>query len=131
MFKIKDLMIKVIPDEAERIGQGDGIGGGGACGTYTCGCSDTCGSCSFVTCVGCSGCSPPSGGGLQPGTEVINPSDLLSLKADLKRRLSLVEAMEKNLAPQTLQEAEALERKLTEALVELKQIKAGFNKPSK
>jgi|GEM_PF-4267059 len=126
MFKIKDLMIKVIPDDAERMGNGPV--NVGACGTSTCGCSDTCGSCSWGTCFGCSQCSPPSGGSFQRGEEVINPSDLFALKADLKRRLAIVEAMESSLAPKTVQEVEVLEKKLTTALAELKHIKAKLTK---
>src|ERR1035438_345892 len=100
MFKIKDLMIKVIPAEAERNDLGD-FGKGGYC--TVCTDMDSCGGCTFITCVGCSQCSPPSGGALQAGQDVINPGDLPALKAQLKRRLAVVEAMEKALEPQSME----------------------------
>jgi hypothetical protein len=110
MFKVKDLMIKVIPDEGTRTGgnPGDEVG---IC-IFTCQCT--------FTCWGCSQCSPPSGGNIPGPEERINPADLPALKAHLQERLRVVEALEQSLEPRTAEEFEVLEQKLSAALDEVR-----------
>ncbi len=129
MFKIKDLMVRVIPEE----GLPGDLGGAGACGDCTCGSfcgSCSCSGCTFATCVGCTYCSPPSGMGLGL-LDRVNPADLAALKAQLKERVAAVERLEAGFTPQTREQAEMLERKLTDALAEVKRIKASLTKAPK
>lgn len=121
MFKIKDLMVKVIPPEAERAGAGRAIDQAGWCGFCTG--MDSCGGCTFCT-MTCGGMYTYK---VFDGMERINPPwNLSALKAQLKQRIAEVEAVEKSLEPQSLEEAEALERKLVEALEEVRRIKTTF-----
>jgi hypothetical protein len=123
MFKIKDLMIKVVP-------QGVDIPGGnqGWCGFCTHG--DSCGACTCTCSFGCTHCSAGSSIG-QPGDIVSNPNPegLAALKAQLQRQLAAVEEAEKRMEPQSLEEVELAEKKVREALAELEQMKAKFKKP--
>ncbi|MBZ0167957.1 MAG: hypothetical protein K8F29_00770 [Kofleriaceae bacterium] len=61
--------------------------------------------------------------------------NLAVLKAQLRQQLAAVEEQEKlaheSLRPASLAEAEALEKKLIEALDEIKTIKAGLKKKEK
>jgi hypothetical protein len=110
MFKIKDLMIQVIPIDQNV-------------GPLTCGfCTgnNSCDGCTFHT---------PCGGfwsGLTVTVQErqISAENLPLLKEQLKAQLAMVEEAEKRLAPQNLQQAEALETKLREALDEIQQIKS-------
>ena len=61
----------------------------------------------------------------------VNPADLAALKAQLKERVAAVERLEAGFTPQTREQAEMLERKLTDALAEVKRIKASLTKAPK
>ena len=105
MFKIKDLMIQVTPDPNFRA--------------------------NFFPPCSCDGCTfhTPCGGfwsGLHITIAAQNMSaeNLPLLKEQLKAQLAMVEEAEKRLVPQNLQQAEALETKLKEALEEVQHIKA-------
>ena len=105
MFKIKDLMIQVTPDPNLRAANH---------------CFWSCDGCTFST---------PCGGwwsGLHITIAAQNMSaeNLPLLKEQLKAQLAMVEEAEKRLVPQNLQQAEALETKLKEALEEVQHIKA-------
>jgi hypothetical protein len=69
----------------------------------------------------------------QPGM-VANPQNLAELKAQLRQSLAQVEAQEQAMAesmkPQTVEEADMLEQKLTEALDELRQHKEALRRRS-
>ena len=56
----------------------------------------------------------------------IKPDVLILVVSALADKATAVEAMEKGLEPQTLEEVEVLERKLTDALADLKRIKASL-----
>jgi len=112
-FKVKDLMIKVGP-AAPGVAQG-------WCGFCTHG--DSCGACTCTCSFGCTHCSAGSSVGF-PGDIVSRPPEELgALKAQLKRQLALVEAAEKQLEPQTLEDVQALETQLKGALAELERFK--------
>jgi hypothetical protein len=161
MFKIKDLMIKVVPESgvAEELGKGCGMCTDQCTAACTDACSGatapceylsacTCG-CTFGDCTdGCTCtqqctdyCSYPScgytcaGGPTKPRKRggLARPfGSLAELKAELKRQLAAVEAQEKvaeeSMKPQTVEEAEALEKKLQEALDEVRDIKSELSK---
>ena len=146
MFKIKNLMVKVSPE-----GEQDFCGkltckkttciGASACplpslcdgctGTE-CGCTHNCSACS-QSCTHCTdGCT---GTGKDLAVEASGADcaarrldQLGELKSRLRSRLSHIEQEEKilsrGLAPQTLEEIEAVEAKLDEAKAELEQQKA-------
>jgi len=84
----------------------------------------------FLPPCSCDGCtfSTPCGGFWSGLTITVGSyptaESLPLLKEQLKLQLAMVEAAEKQLAPQNLQQAEALERKLKEALEEVQHIKA-------
>jgi hypothetical protein len=112
MFKIKDLMIKVAPID-QNLGSPMLF-----CGFCTG--MDTCGGCTFHT---------PCGGFWSGLTVTVAAQNMAAenlplLKEQLKAQLAMVEEAEKQLVPQNLQQAEALETKLKEALDEVQQIKA-------
>ena len=69
----------------------------------------------------------------QPGM-VVNPQNLAELKSQLRQSLAQVEAQEKvmkeNMKPQTVEEVDMLEQKLTEALEELRQHKEELRRKS-
>jgi hypothetical protein len=77
-------------------------------------------------CAGGSGC--PGGSVFEP----IGPEGLAALKAQLRLALEQVEAQEKDLAermaPQTVEDVEALETQLQEALEELRERKETLRK---
>jgi hypothetical protein len=50
------------------------------------------------------------------------------LRSQLREQLSYVESVAKGFTPDTLEEATALEKKLTEALAEVKQMKSRLAK---
>jgi hypothetical protein len=68
------------------------------------------------------------------GPQVANPQNLAVLKAQLRQSLAQVEAQEQAMAesmkPQTVEEADMLEQKLTEALDELRQHKEELRRRS-
>lgn len=111
MFKIKDLMIQVTPDQDLRANW----------------CVFTCDGCTFHT---------PCGGFWSGATITIaaqnmqnmSAENLPLLKEQLKAQLAMVEEAEKRLVPQNLQQAEALEKKLKEALDEVQHIKEKLKK---
>lgn len=190
MFKIKDLMIKIIPEEGKMAeGQLAGCGDctnctvkctactdtpgcrGGCSDWFTCkggsqvtaaGCGltcapNTCRVCTFVCTDECSACSqqvltckctdsPTCRVGTcgygscnrTYGVEAGQPltlENLAVLKAQLRQQLAAIEEQEKlaheSLKPATLEEAEALEKKLVEALDEIKAITADLKKKKK
>jgi hypothetical protein len=99
------------------------------CGN-TCVCTKTClGSC---VCTGAAPCTYKTYHSDNCSREL---EGLSTLKAELIRKLAEIEEEEKKLAesmsPQTLEEAEMLEKKLTEALDEVKTMKAKFKKQPK
>jgi translation elongation factor EF-Tu-like GTPase len=65
---------------------------------------------------------------------VANPQNLAELKAQLRQSLAQVEAQEQAIAesmkPQTVEESDMLEQKLTEALDELRQHKEELRRRS-
>jgi hypothetical protein len=64
-----------------------------------------------------------------------NPEGLAELKAELQQQLANIDEQEKlvkkNLAPASLEQAEMLEKKLVEALDEVKSVKARLKKQPK
>jgi hypothetical protein len=134
-FVVKDLMIYILRGHglSVNVPQGGGLqqggGPGGCCASAVCTyCSDGCS-------VGCSGpcsqgqcsqqCTTISRGHL--GDILTNPADLVALKQRLKIALAEVEAREAairaEMLPQTLEEAEDLERHLASALEEVRALK--------
>ena|ERR1700676_3133830 len=186
MFKIKDLMIKVIPEleDAEKQNGGcyctngctqacsQACSNGVTCRVCTdwtgtlsylcamgqaakfCICSDQCSACTpnYFTCGECTAaCSSPCthGGCSQPatcgafhtdypiyGVAAARPQrsleNLAALKSQLKQQLGKIEEEEKrveaSLAPASLAEAELLEKKLEEALEEVRGLKERLKK---
>jgi hypothetical protein len=69
-----------------------------------------------------------------PGCEIPDPGpiDLASLKEQLQQTLTQIEEQERldaqALSPQTVDEAEQLEKKMTEALAEIKRVKEDLRK---
>ena len=148
MFILKDLMIKVAPEADGPEGR---RGGCGWCSACTNGCSDACTQgytcdyysyCEPCTLVGCTcscsqhcseGCSIPSCGqtctplNTKPGRGRRFAGGLSELKAALQEQLAAVEEQERlaeeAMKPRTVEEVEALEQKLNEALEELQAIK--------
>lgn len=125
-FVVKDLMISTV----ERGGVGDELAMPG------CGPGSHCPSCSVVTCLpSCSNnsCVTTLGGGFDM-TPVINPDPtmLVALKEQLTAALQQVEARQEalktQLRPQTVEEVDALEKQLTEALEELRTIRADIQR---
>jgi len=136
MFKIKDLMITILPEAQGAVAA--------QCYPPTdCRCTNACtppcsAGCSDCTiCSACTGCTPHActGGTLPPRQQPLTLEGLAVLKAQLRQQLVAVEQQEKaaheSLAPASLEEAEALEKKLVEALDEIKTIKATFKKKKK
>jgi hypothetical protein len=139
MFKIKDLMIKVLPTTdppgrpcgnantnctqcTDWTGWGCDMGTFCACSTG--GCTACTQNCTMVTC----GLTPTGCGTYLSG--MVGPhllGGLGELKEALRQQLAAIEAQEKRvdqaLQPRTLAEVEALEKKLTEALQELQELK--------
>ena len=140
MFKIKDLMIKVIPSDGDPAVRtcNDGCTHYTNCGECT---MDTNWGCDMGTVCACSNCSMCTGGcsyypscaGCTKVQTIKTTSkggfsgNLSDLKEALKQQLAAVEEQEKRVAeqmtPQTLEDAEALEGKLTEALEEVRLLK--------
>ena len=130
MFKIKDLMIKVVSEEEE-------VHGCSPC-TKTCSqaCSDACSDwqtcvvsiCECTWCTNSCGCSVQVSCGTTKLCKSRSVGSLADLKAELKNQLAAIEAeeerIEESAKPQTLEEAEALEAKLEEALEEVRNIKS-------
>ena len=154
MFKIKDLMIKVLPGAEGATEPREGCNVPSTCGDcsactegsnpcpggFTC---DWGTFCDYTVCGGtcvCTDCSYPSCGhtctplDTKPQGRRRVTGNLWELKAALKRQLASIEAQEQLseqvLKPRTLEEAEALEQKLKEALEELQDIKKQLSKKS-
>jgi hypothetical protein len=154
-FKVRDLMIDVLPEAGGGANLGCYPGTRITCFAGTCDictqkptidCNPTFWQCLIsCTCTGCTrtcppiscpkgscGWSPPIDQFTelqtvvlnQPGM-VANPQNLKELKAQLRQALAQVEAQERmaeeSMRPQSLEEADMLEQKLTEALEELRQ----------
>jgi len=141
-FKVKSLMVQA-PVSAHRntdarvtsalgallrqftiaAGGDDGGGDGPGCGC-TCSCTatggggDGCGCTCTCTCTGSSGDIGSLG----------RPGDLEVLKDALRKALAQVERHEETLKPQTIEEVDALERHVREALQELKAREAELKK---
>ena len=150
MFKIKDLMIKIVPEAGggEKQQDCDACSAWGTC--HVCSEWDTCDNTCEVTLCECTGCgtatwccisgecSHPSCGSLsncgdtQIGRGRRPAGNLSELKAQLRRRLAQVEEQEKRaqeqMRPKSVAEVEALETKLQAALDELKRIKSDLSK---
>ena len=156
-FKVKDLMIDVLPSEKAELGD---LGVGcriirscpalnSQCGNYITGClynTDICRlintRCGYLTPL--NWCTPihttrviidcEAGTMIEwdPGEWVIDPAELDILHEQLRVGLQQVEIAQKKIAsqmaPQTVQEVETLEKKLTEALGELASLKKGMKK---
>ena len=145
-FKFKDLVINVLPaqDPAKLICNptikqcvlscfcvsNAVISKITVCGTTPCWCVShglTCLCASHI----CSGGISPI---YSPGCEIPDPGpiDLASLKEQLKQTITQIEEQERldaqALSPQTVDEAEQLEKKMTEALVEIKRVKEDLRK---
>jgi hypothetical protein len=109
-----------------------------------------CVACTGTTGQGCPTCTGTTGGfcahaaalaacgvctGVSPAVADQRPQALALLRQQLQGLLAEVEAEEKRLAeagtPQSLEEAEDLEKKLEEALAEVRSRKAGFGKKKK
>ncbi len=160
MFKVKDLMIKIVPaKEGEREK--------GVCHYCTSDCTEACtDACSpAITCKVCSiwhtdcgecthgetaacivpetgcdkcnsGCSCLSGktkgGGEDAGREILGLEGLETLRRELRARLAKVEreieVQEELSKPRSIEAAEILEQKLSEALEEVKQIRSDLER---
>jgi hypothetical protein len=130
-FRVRDLVINVIPDQGGGGLQPFDCPGISNCYPFSsCGRTNACypASCRIVSCIDtrCGGCTLDISRlpGLQQG---VTAEDLAALKAQLTQALSEVERAEQVLAesmrPQSIDEVEALEHKLEDALTELKQRK--------
>jgi len=129
-FKVKDLMITVLPTESKALGVGAACGGCSLnisclpCSCTCSGCSNSCGYCS-------SGCTNFTHG-VRGQVQIARPEDLAILKEELRQALLDIEAKERDIEeamrPKTLSEVEELEEKLTAALVEVKAQKAKLRK---
>lgn len=115
-FIVKDLMINVLAERVLGAGCGENV---------TCMCTDCTGATDDT------GCGPDTPEGMfDKWWFRVNPSPemLLALKQQLRAYLAQVEAREtefkQRLTPQTLEEAQALEEQLQEALVEVGKLKS-------
>jgi hypothetical protein len=137
-FRVRDLVINVLPEGAA--GERDPLacgctfgfsGCGGSCDLFTICTYSGCRECSGAfTCIGataCRGCTlnVTCGGSALPGRGGdVDPQALAALKAQLREALRVVESAEQQLAermsPQSVEEVEALEKKLQDALEELR-----------
>jgi hypothetical protein len=123
-FKVKDLMITVLPPEGKNRGAAPA-----ACPDCTLnisGCGYTCG------CTNCTACSVTYTQGRSCFCLIARPEDLTILKEELKQALLNIEIKEREIEeamrPKTLSEVEELEEKLTAALAEIKAQKAKLRK---
>jgi len=132
-FKVKDLMITVLP-------AGDKLPAGavGACG-ISCETLTHCTPCSICSCSctctnSCRDCTVTNASALSfCGHKcLVRPEDLAALKEEMKRALAQIEEKERSMqgemAPKSVKEAEELEQKLTEALNEVRALKAKLRK---
>lgn len=144
-FKVRDLMIQVLPDEAD-LGGGTPAAGCGACtlcsqcsncSVATCfeTCGLTCGACTIVTMPGCgvTGCGCSCSCYASIGISVVLPLaagpgrslDILwRLKDQLRAALGQINEQENQLVegmrPRTLEDVDLLEKKLGEAQEDLR-----------
>jgi hypothetical protein len=140
-FKIRDLIVTVVPSEFSRPGVGD-------CESTSGGCDATSGGCGGGTCDGGSGgtvgsCTSECGGRgglegcgfsdelLDPLKAIVDPPYLLELRlllrhAVAKSRVAELDRVEAHLAPKTVEEVEVIEKQLTTALGELREMKASL-----
>jgi hypothetical protein len=145
-FKIKDLMINIMPEAGP--GQGDCFCTIGPCSDAGCTgpCSVGCTPAASLTQQTCQGCIPFLGTPIFEtpflGTPVFaTPAtfgiagqlqELTLLKAQLKRALQQIDAQERSaqaqMEPKSLEEVEILETKLSEALDEVRARKAELEK---
>jgi hypothetical protein len=127
-FKVRDLMITVLPAGIPIAGVGD--------------CLPTeqphCTHCTDYGCTYCSGtrCTPNCTLSAKDFGDIVNPPELALLKERLKIALAEVEArervVEESLRPKTLEDFELLEQKLNAALEDIRAQKAALGKnPSK
>jgi hypothetical protein len=134
-FRVRDLVINVLPEQGGEGLQPFDCPGISDCYPFSsCGRTNACYavscavSCRIVSCIGsrCGGCTLDIS--QLPGfQQEVRAEDLAALKAQLTQALSEVERAEQVLAdsmrPQSIDEIEALEDKLEDALSELKQRK--------
>lgn len=159
MFKVKDLMIKIVPGGGGRGGQGEGCQY--CSGDCTEACTDACSP--YITCRVCSDydthCGACTQGDTEAGCETtydccgwcthgcsrtrdaagrqqrpLGLEGLKALRAQLNARLQEVdreiEVRSELAKPRNVAEAEALEQKLAEALEEVRKIKSDLGKNS-
>ncbi len=127
MFKIKDLMIKILPEESI-------CNPGSRTCEYTCYCGTACTASAFAPPVCLVQTIPPIP--MHMAQSASDPqAQLASLKEQLQFALKQVEEQEKfideQLRPKTIEEIEQLEAKLLEALEELKKQKEDLKKRKK
>ncbi len=126
-FKIKNLLIQVLPKEGEILAQllADCTGCSLNITDYTKGCCG--GGCSNQPSGVCLPCTDIT----KPKIELFNPADLAILKAQLEIALQEVQVRERLIAErlriQTRAEANLVEQELTKALEEVKTIKVGLS----
>lgn len=117
-FRVKDLMIQVLPSAAPGAEFSTSPTPCGRCTNCT-GCTK----CTINTC-GFSPCRPPWASGTLIDPAGVDPRQLALLKQQLKQALDDVERQERALAeamqPQTVEEVEQLEQKIKEALDHLR-----------
>lgn len=147
IFRIKDLMIKVMPSrpvvpelQCEPWSCGDLMSGCGDSCIVTCGCSaygcsahsncgGPCSDCSYCTahCTGCT-CSGTKGPSIRQDVSRMDQSTLAILRQQLQEALNAVEQRQQeidtHLRPKTLADVELLEQKIAASLEDLQALKA-------
>jgi hypothetical protein len=136
-FKVRDLIVTVVPSTFNRPGVGDCDSTSGGCDATSGGCGGTCDAGSQGTVGSCTSECGGRGGIdncgysdelLDPLKAIIDPPYLLELRmllrhAIAKSRVAELESIEAQLAPRTVEDVEGLEKELTAALGELRQLK--------
>jgi hypothetical protein len=124
-FKFKDLIITLLP---ETFHHGSAMSCGGTCDA---GSQETVGSCTSE----CGGIKPcgMSDELIDPLSKLIDPQYMSELRLLLrhavqKARIERMSALETQMVPQTLQEAELVEQRLKEALAEVASLKGQLAK---
>jgi len=123
-FRVKDLLIQLQPDYGQPGRPPDQDIHPAV--DWSCFCTPAYSACwictQLVSCDGCTFCTPSGHLKADAGMSVEN---LGKLKAELQRQLAEVEeAEERKKQPKTVDDVEALEQRLTDALEELRQLKA-------
>jgi hypothetical protein len=123
-FRVKDLLIQLQPEYGQPGGRPDqnihpAI-------DWSCFCTPAYSACwictELVSCDGCTFCTPSAAVKAQAN---LSAENLGKLKAELQRQLAEVEeAEERQKQPKTVEDVAALEQRLTDALEEVRQLKA-------